>query len=132
MTCKDAREAMLIADPSELRGRGDSPLTSHLIECIACRTLAGALVGHIGDLSSRLRTRSRRRTLTLSAVPIAAALIATITLAANRREHASNAPPRGDSPARVVSVDVAVGQHTTVITTADPKTTLVWISSGTH
>ena len=69
----------------------------------------------------------------LAAFPIAAVLVATVTVAARR---SSQTPPviqnRAVRSASVVSVDVGVGQKAAVIKTADPKTTLIWISSGSH
>ncbi len=133
MNCIAAREAMLDAEPWELVANDDSPLGAHLRECRACRALAGALIGDTDALSSRVRARATRRTLTFAAMPIAAVLIGAVTVVTSRSQRAVVAVRRGDQrPANVVSVDVGVGQHATVIKTADPKTTLIWISSGSH
>jgi hypothetical protein len=132
MNCTDAREAMLVAEAAELRAEGESEFVAHLADCDTCRSLAGALAGNLDQLTSRLRTRSRRRTFMLAALPIAAVLVAAVTVVTNRAEQPTAALPRADRPASVVSVDVGVGQQATVIRTADPKTTLVWISSGTN
>jgi hypothetical protein len=133
MNCTEAREAMLVAEPAEFRAEGESEFTKHLGECGACGSLARSLLGDIDLLSSRLRSRSMRRTLMLGALPIAAVLVVAVTVVTNRAEQPTVAAlPHSDRPANVVSVDVGVGQRTTVIKTADPKTTLVWISSGTN
>jgi len=132
MNCTEARETMLVAEPGELRSEGESALSGHLRECDACRSLAHTLAGDLHRLSSRIRTRRRRRTLML-ALPIAAALVVTVAVKAKRADQSTVAAlPHADRPASVVSVDVAVGQRATVIKTADPKTTLVWISSGSN
>lgn len=146
MNCTEAREAMLVAEPSELRGGptavgaaealdglGDSPLDAHLMDCDTCRRLAGLLAADMDGLSFRLRARSARRTLVLAALPVAAVLVATVTFVARRSPQ--TAPPiqsRADDRANVVSVDVGVGQRAVVIKTADPKITLVWISTGAN
>jgi hypothetical protein len=137
MNCTQAREAMLVAEPAELRApsQGESELAAHLRDCEACRSLANALTNDLGALSSRVRARSRRRALMLAALPVAAVLVAAVMLTRNRSEASRPAVasrPSNDRPASVVSVDVQVGQRATVIKTADPKITLVWISSGSN
>jgi hypothetical protein len=133
MNCTEARRAMLVAEPAEFRAEGGSELAAHVGECEACRSLARALAGDLDRLSSRIRVRSRRRTLMLAVLPIAAMLVAAVTVVRNRVERPTVASlPHNDRPASVVSVDVGVGQQATVIKTADPKTTLVWISSGSN
>ena len=137
MNCTEAREAMLVAEPAELRAgdRDESEFAAHLRDCDACRTLARALAGDLHRLSLRLRARSRRRTSMLAALPVAAVLVAAVMLMRNRSESIRSAVaslPSNDRPASVVSVDVQVGQRAAVIKTADPKITLVWISSGSN
>jgi len=135
MNCIEARQAMRVAEPAEFRaqGAGGSELAAHLGECQACRSLAHALARDLDRLSSRIRARSRRRTLMLAALPVAAVLVAAVAVVRNRVERPTAAwLPHNDRPASVVSVDVGVGQQATVIKTADPKTTLVWISSGSN
>jgi hypothetical protein len=133
MNCIEAREAMLDAEPAELRGESESPLAAHVRDCPTCHALARALARDTAVLSSRVRVRSRRRTLSITLLPVAAALVATVTVRANRGDQPSVAVrSHADAPAKIVSVDVGVGQQATVIKTADPKTTLVWISSGSH
>ena len=101
MNCTEAREAMLVAEPSELGaaalsatdspdGPGDS-LAEHLAVCDPCRRLAGLLAADLDGLSFRLRARSRRRrTMMLAALPIAAVVVATATVTARR---SSQTPP---------------------------------------
>jgi predicted LPLAT superfamily acyltransferase len=135
MNCTEAREAMLVAEPAEFRAEGGagSELAAHVGECEVCRSLARALAEDLDRLSSRIRTRSRRRTLMIAALPIAAVVVATVTVVAKRADQPIVAvQARTDRPASVVSIEVGVGQQATVIKTADPKTTLVWISSGSN
>ena len=144
MNCTQAREAMLVAEPSELGaaaataaealdGLGDSPLAEHLATCDTCRRLAGLLGADMNRLSFRLRARSRRRMLLLATLPVAAVLVAAVAVATKHtRQTSVVALPLADRPASVVSVHVGVGQRAAVIKTADPKITLVWISTGTN
>ena len=133
MNCTEAREAMLVAEPVEFRAGGGSELAAHVGECEPCRSLACALAADFDRLSSRIRARSRRRTLMLAALPIAAAVVAAVTVMTKRADQPTVAlQPRTDRPASVVSIEVGVGQQATVIKTADPKTTLVWIFSGSN
>jgi hypothetical protein len=133
MNCTEAREAMLVAEPAELRAESGSDLAAHFDGCDACRSLARSLTRDLDRLSSRIRTRSRRRTMALAVLPIAAVLVAAVSVVTKRAERPMVASlPHGDRPASVVSVDVGVGQQATVIKTADPKTTLIWISSGSN
>ena len=133
MNCTEAREAMLVAEPAEFRAEGRSELAAHVSECEVCRSLAGALACDLDRLSSRIRARSRRRTMMLTALPIAAVVVAAVTVVTKRAEQPTvPVQPRTDRPASVVSIEVGVGQQATVIKTADPKTTLVWISSGSN
>jgi hypothetical protein len=135
MNCTEAREAMLVAEPVEFHAEsgGGSELGAHVGECDVCRSLAQALAGDLDRLSSRIRARSRRRTLMLAALPIAAVVVATVTVMTKRADQPAVAvQPRTDRPASVVSIEIGVGQQATVIKTTDPKTTLVWISSGSN
>ena len=133
MTCAEARQAMLVADMAELRAGGSSDLSIHLGDCARCAALARALAGDLGHLSSRLARRARRRAMTLAALPIAAVLVAAVAVATKRaRQTEAIVTPRTDRPASIVSVRVGAGQQAAVIRTADPKVTLVWISTGSN
>lgn len=44
MTCADARELLLEAEPHDLRPRGRGPLSEHLGACPRCRALADAIL----------------------------------------------------------------------------------------
>ena len=52
MKCDEAYPLLLEADPTELRGETDSPLSEHVRSCIRCRTMAQ----RIGQEEERLRT----------------------------------------------------------------------------
>lgn len=44
MTCAEAIEALLEADPRTLEGHGDEPLARHLRECLSCAERARAIL----------------------------------------------------------------------------------------
>jgi hypothetical protein len=54
MTCDRAREAILEADPSDLRGEGDGNLSLHLRECEACRRRAQAVLAAEDGLAAEM------------------------------------------------------------------------------
>jgi hypothetical protein len=136
MTCAEARDAMLVADLSELTGdRGD--LAEHLAICPRCRALAAAIVQDSARLASAARRRARsrrsRRMLIATTLPIAAGLAGVASL---RFLGAPSAPaPVGAARtalpvARRVSLTVERGQTATVLKTADPSVTVIWLSPG--
>jgi hypothetical protein len=130
MNCNEARKAMLVAEPSELRGESSTTLAAHLATCEACARLGLGFAGDAGRLSSEIRTRSRRRVAILAALPIAATILVVVMLASRDeptpKRLALDPPP----PSRVISVDIAPGQRAAVLKTADPSVTLVWFTPG--
>lgn len=138
VNCAEAREAMLVADLAELRGEGDTPLASHLTGCGACRAMAGAIADDTARVAAVWAARPRasahslgRRFALLVSLPIAAAALVTVGLLV-RRPSPIAAPARIASlpVVRHVSLDVGRGQRATVIKTADPAVTVIWLSSG--
>ena len=133
MTCVEARDAMVVAEPRELRAE-DGELATHLNECAECRARANAISGQTSALASivRLRTRRRRwRRLMLAATAsVAAALLLAVALT-NRRASAAPEVRLSSLPvARRVSVTVAPGQSAAVLATADTLVTVVWLTGA--
>jgi hypothetical protein len=137
MTCADARDAIEIAELSELRGDDDSPLAGHLRECAECRRLADVVLRGTSaltlDSARRARThRTRvRRVTAWSSVAAAATIVAAVVV--DRRQSTALPEPRRSASlpvARQVSLEVARGQQATVLKTSDPKVTVIWLSSG--
>jgi hypothetical protein len=139
MNCKEAREAMLVADPAELRGETETALAAHVAGCADCRRASATIVGGTAQLglaiarrAPRPRRRVSRRTIGLVFVPVAAA--AAFAVVSTGRFSRRAEPPRvSRSPlpvARTVSLEVGRGQQATVLKTADPKVTVIWLSSG--
>jgi hypothetical protein len=87
MTCADARNIILSADPSALRGRTDPVLRAHLEDCAECSAAASHVVGDLDRLrgaliargaravpAARPRRSTRRVAMTLVPVALAAEL----------------------------------------------------------
>ncbi len=141
MTCAGARDALLEADAGRLQStEAATPLGAHLAACAACRSLASAITVDTTRLGAMLalRRRARRRTARrrgialLAALPIAATLIFVVSRHATNRDIAAaptQAAPRSAAAAQV-SLTVAPGQRATVLKTADPNVTVIWLSPG--
>ena len=64
MNCTQAREAMLVAEPAELRGETETALAAHVAGCADCRRAAAMIVGgttQLGLAIARRAPRTRRR-----------------------------------------------------------------------
>jgi hypothetical protein len=59
MTCADCLDAMLDAEPAELRGDGRSELAGHVRSCLACRRASAAILAGTSVLT-RVAHRDRR------------------------------------------------------------------------
>jgi hypothetical protein len=130
MTCDEAREAMMTAEPSELLGLGEGAFAAHLAGCSECANTAKTLGAALTPLSRTVNRRARRRAAAIVALPAAAAATIVGVVIARADNTAERATPHVSIPANVVSVDVKAGQQATVFKTSDPKVTVVWISSG--
>jgi hypothetical protein len=130
---------MLAAEPDELRGETETALAAHVAGCAGCRRASAMIVAGTAQLglaiarrSSRTRRRMSRRVIGLVLMPIAAVAVFAIVKAGRSARRAG--PPRvALSPlpvARTVSLEVGRGQQATVLKTADPKVTVIWLSSG--
>jgi len=143
MTCAEARDAMLEAEPAVLQAAGPDELGRHLASCAACAALAARILettrgldralAHLTEAPAvsarrtpvRARPRGRRRLATWGLA--AAAVVATITLVRLRPGPLPPAPaPRAAAPAGV-EVDLASARAGAVVFhTADPTITVVW------
>lgn len=133
MNCTDARDALLVADPLDLRDGASSALAVHLAACVACRAIADGLSRDLGVLSAEVvrsarRGRRRRRLAVAVGLPIAASLVAAVAIGTRRSSARSDW--RADVASRAISVDVAHGQQAAVFNTTDPNVTVVWLSPG--
>lgn len=131
MNCREAHEAMLVAERGELRGEGETPLAEHVASCEACGRVGSALASDLHRLSASVARRKSKRIVLVAALPATAAIVLVARIAGRDepvRRPALNTP----SPAHVVSVDVAPGQRAAVLKTSDPKVTLVWLAPGAN
>ena len=126
MNCTEAREAMLVGDRRELRGEGESALAAHIESCDDCRRIAAGFRLDLSNLSASIAKRASRRAAWITALPAAAAVLIVATMVV--REERPHGPTLiTQRPARVISVDVAPGQHAAVLKTADSSVTVVWL-----
>ena len=142
MNCTEAREAMLVAEPADLTGATSTPLATHIADCADCRRASAIIAAATTQLGVAIAGRAMiaprrisRRAIGLAFVPVAAAAVFAALLPGR---FSRTAEPRVSSPravsslpvVRQVSLEVARGQHATVLRTADPKVTVIWLSSG--
>jgi len=130
MTCDEAREAMMTAEPHELLRRGDGALAAHFLDCHECAEKAKVVVAALAPLSLAVNRRARRRAAMIVGIPAAAAATVIGVFILRPESNTTRLAPSMAIPANVVSVDVQAGQRATVLKTSDPKVTVVWISSG--
>jgi len=114
MTCDDAREAMMTADPPELLGHGSGALVGHLGSCPACAEKAKVLGSALSPLAATVNRRSHRRAALVVGIPAAAAAVVLGVLIA-QPDDGVVVVQRAAIPANVVSVDVKAEQMWTVI-----------------
>lgn len=139
MNCTEAREAMLVAEAAELRGETETLLAAHIAACAGCSRAAAIIDGGTRQLglalagrSAATRRRVAPRAMGFVFVPIAAAVVFGVMLSGrvSRPAESSRVSLAPLPVARNVSLEVARGQQATVLKTADPKVTVIWLSSG--
>ncbi len=143
MTCAEAREALLEADLSVLRGAGDTPLALHLRDCASClqaaqfvlqeeALLARGLIEATPplDLGPIQRAMPRkpwyRRSASLPLLPLAAAA-ALAGLLLSREPDLPGTPYSPSTSSSGPDVVVPEGTTAAVIETANPDITVVWL-----
>ena len=133
MTCSETRERMLVADLAELQSES-SALGAHVAGCASCKAAASALVSTTVALGSRVgrrRVSSRRnRIAMLAALPVAAAIVGILFQKRVSSNRDAGDPMVRSSVTHGIGVDIAPGQQATVIKTADPKVTVIWLTPG--
>jgi hypothetical protein len=130
MTCNEARQAMMTAEPWELVAAGSGALAAHIADCPACAETAKVLNSALSPLAEGVNRRGRRRAAMVVGIPAAAAAVVLGVAIARPNGDGERAAPHVAIPANVVSVEVKAGQHATVLKTSDPRVTVVWISPG--
>jgi len=147
MTCAEARQAILEADPSVLEGRGNDFLALHIQECPLCRDMAHAvlegesllseeLVAAVpppeldaildevlgpGSTLKTLRFRHRRLGLTLLPLAAVATMVALFLGSEARLPGDPYIPPQRASG---LGLEVPEGHNVAVMATSDPDITV--------
>jgi len=150
MTCAEALQTILEADPSILEGQGESSLALHIQECPRCREMARvvlegesllaeelvaalpppdleALLDEVLGPDStppKLRFRPRRLGLTLLPLAAAAAMVALFLGSEPRLPGDPYLPPQR---APGLGLEVPEGQNVAVMATNDPDITVLWL-----
>lgn len=142
MKCTDARQALLIADPSELVGGHATEVSRHLRDCSGCAAAAAAIVEHTDALRRALvasaasrhpgvtvrHTAKRGRRRWIVAVPaLAAAGLAAVLFMADTAYRGTEIVPAtraAQTPGPLV--DQPMGTNVAVFGTDNPNIVVVW------
>jgi len=152
ISCEVVRDALLVAEPEELRGEGRGEVVDHLRTCAQCRADAGRimagsraldawlgkpgraptlaqLAGRVpGDPGSARRGSWRRARPAVAwiALSAAAAAVALLVRPPVRPRHSGNVVevPRKEEPLPLVQD--AGGRSFAVLETEDPDITVLW------
>ena len=144
MTCTEALELLLEAEPHELARTTDSELSRHLRDCATCRTSAARILEAEGVLRRRLaatapvrsaddavelarRRHVRRRRAWRLLPPLAAAAAALLGIALWRlRPSVPGVPlqPAARPPDLVITAPA--GRNVLVMTTDNPDVVVFW------
>jgi len=147
MDCAAARDLLLEADPTELRGEGDSPLAVHLRACAGCRARADAILAAEAELDAALRILATpstdpkvvplrpRRAWTGRIVPAAASLAALAAAVVAMMLPRPHPVPRGATSEQIARLmfpappvaRAEAGRSVAVLKTSDPGVTVVWV-----
>jgi len=149
MTCAEALQGILEADPVTLQGQGDDILARHIRECSGCRGMAqtvleteerlgDALVGAVpappldvliekvlSQPSKPKGLRFRPKPLGLSLLPLAAAAaMVGLFLGTDPRLPGDPYSPSPEAPG--LGLEVPEGRNVAVLATNDPNITVLW------
>lgn len=143
MTCAEAYDLILEADPGELDGTREGPLASHLSECSRCRQLARVVLDEEASLGRTLmevvpapdldevldqgsHRPPRRRDSWAAAISLAAAA-ALVGVFLTREPQLPG--PLYTAPPTPVGLDVQApeGRNVAVLKTNDPDITVLWL-----
>jgi hypothetical protein len=150
MTCAQALDRMLEADPAELQADAPGALAGHLRGCAPCRSAADRILAAQADLASGLaaltaagvRADARvppigsapsavRRWALRAALPLAAAASLLLVLRPSSSPAESSqvaaAAIQRDMMHEEALVEPGPGQSAAVMATRDPRVTVVWL-----
>ena len=149
MTCAEALQAILEADPATLLGRGDDGLARHIRECSECRGMAQTVLEteeSLGDAlvaavpappldvlidrvlpqpSKSKPFRFRPKAFGLGLLPLAAAAaMVGLFLGTDPQIPGNPYSPSPEAPG--LGLEVPEGQNVAVLATKDPNITVLW------
>lgn len=128
MNCAEARERLLEADPAELRGTVESPLSRHLTGCAVCAGLARHILAQTAAIHAALdhapavRPAKRWR----RALPAGLAAAAVLAVLLIRRIDVTETAPGAPHVDEATSALVVTGANAAVMPTTNPKITVIW------
>ncbi|MBI2403441.1 MAG: hypothetical protein HYV20_12065 [Gemmatimonadetes bacterium] len=146
MNCETARDRLLEAPLTELRGEGDGALAQHLRGCLECQDRARRILAQTAVLQAALERATprveavqaawRRRAVPSSArrrwaVVVPLALAASLALLLLGRHPTGQAPESGTpSPTAPIAAPLGVqapqGRAVTVFQTDNPNIVVIW------
>lgn len=122
MTCNKVQEAMLDADPAELRGDGTSPIAEHVRNCLTCRRAAVAIVADTRVLARvaqhEARARSVGRRAAIAGLAAAGIVVAFAVRALGTSGARPATPPVSASAVPRAAIIQPVGPPASTITSA--------------
>jgi hypothetical protein len=135
MTHVEARNALLIAEPDELRGLGETPLAQHIRSCAECRAAATRILAVTAMLSAELTASARVHRKPVRsrvwpvwlALPVAAAIsgIALVRTSAEVRPPRDGAIADVQRPVSTPVVNTPPNRNVAVFKAAE-NITVVW------
>ena len=142
MTCAEARERMLEAERTDLRGATESELSLHLRGCARCRRAANRILEAERELWGALaaatpvrgaeeavgtvRRRAQRRRWVWRVAPLAAAAGLAVALLARREQVQQSLPPKAPPTRAGLAVEGPPGRSVAVFQTDNPDIVVIW------
>jgi anti-sigma factor RsiW len=145
MTCTEALDLLLEAEPHELAGTTDSGLSRHLRDCSTCRTSAARIleaegvlrqqlaataparsVGAAVELAQLRRKRSAWRLLSPLAAAAAAAAAALVGIVWEHQPSLPGVPPQPGARPPSLAITAPAGRNVLVMTTDNPDVVVFW------
>jgi len=137
--CRSFQELMLEADPEELSGSADTPLSVHLLTCPECESIARRFregeaglrrimssLGPQRPIGAAPRPPARRRHWAWASLATAAALSLWFGLRANGPPVTNVNPRAAPTGHSRQAVTVATNQNVVIMSTTNPDITIMW------
>jgi hypothetical protein len=126
MTCVEALELLLAADPAELEGSATTPLTRHLVGCARCRRVADRLLADMAQFAVAVRAEEARTTAgsgrRSGLLVLGAAATMVVALLLSRGEPAPRTMPIGPPVGETAAVSSEAPARDSASPTAEAPT----------